>query len=226
LGLPGGLTATGLATDISLQKREKNLENIKKARVKEYHSTQMKKSGYEYHGETRDELGNVKKLGHLDTSIRSNAREWGKDMWNDILKGAKQGAVAGGLLGLPGGLTAIPLATIGGIAGGIKGLYTGGALPGIQELVSKGEAWATRNDLGGKGFIAPLNLKFQSDLSGTKILADASHIASDESHKIHTFNSKYKSPSKGFFSMFEGLAKPPSGGGGGDDHGGGGGGHH
>ncbi len=216
----GALTQDGA----SLEGMEKALENNKKARAKEYYHTQMKNTGYNFkHDETGDAIGNIKEFGHLDTGSRSNARKWGKDILNSMKRGAMQVGGSGALLGAFAGPMGVLIGGVGGaIVGSIKGAVSGGALPGMQELFSKAEAWATRENLQ----IAPLNIKLQSDLAGTKILADASHIASDESHKIHTYQSKYKSPSKGFFSMFEGLAKPPSGGGGGDDHGGGGGGHH
>lgn len=206
----------------TMAENEKAVENIKKARMKEYYGSKMRESGYAYGGETRDDLGNINRLGHLDTGNRPDARQWGRDFWNSIKSGAIQGGIAGTLLGLPTGLAAIPIGIAGALVGSIKGAVTGGMLPGIKELVSSGEAWATRNNLG----IGPLNIKLQSDLAGTKILAEGAHIASDESHKIHTSASKYKSPSKGFFAMFEGLAKESGGGGGGGGGGDHGGGHH
>lgn len=235
-------TAEDVANDaktikgMSLEDMEKALENNKKGRAKEYYHRQMINSGYAWktdtttghvHKESRDDIGNIKDFGHLDTGVRAGAREWGRDLLNSMKSGALRAGGSAALIGAFAGPMGVLIGGVGGaLVGSIKGAVSGGVLPGVQEIISRSEAWATRNNLQ----IGPLQVKLQSDLAGTKILADAAHIASDESHKIHVFTSKYKSPSKGFFQMFEGLSKVPSGGGGGghDDHGGGdhGGGHH
>lgn len=220
----------GANQNSSIKREEKDVENIKKARAKEYFSSQMKKSGYEYHGETRDQFGNVNRLGHVNTDIISSnglqSDRYMRRLTRAVAQGMKKGALAGGAVGLVGGVTAIPTAITGALVGGVAGLAHGGILKPMQGMFK---------DLGRRidtATIPGINIKLNTDLAGGKIFSEGVHIASDDTHKIHSVNSKYKPPKSKFFDAFKGLGKS-SGGGGGDsghdshgaDHGGGGG-HH
>lgn len=221
----------------TIAQNEKAVENIKKARAKEYFSSQMKKSGYQYHGESRDQFGNVNRLGHVNTDVISGnglqSDQYMRRLTRAVAQGMKKGALAGGAVGLTGGVlggvgvvTAIPTAITGAIVGGVAGLAHGGILKPMQGMFK---------DLGRRidtATIPGINIKLNTDLAGGKIFSEGTHIASDDTHKIHSVNSKYKPPKSKFFDAFKGLGKS-SGGGGGDsghdshgaDHGGGGG-HH
>ncbi len=214
----------------TIAQNEKAVENIKKARAKEYFSSQMKKSGYEYHGETRDQFGNVNRLGHVNTDVASTnglqTERYMRRLTRAVVQGMKGGAIVGGAAGIAGGVTAIPTALAGALVGSIGGALHGGVLKPMQGMFK---------DLGRRidtATVPGINLKLNTDLAGGKIFSEGVHIASDDTHKIHSVNSKYKPPVSKFFDAFKGFGKSSGGGGGssghdshGGDHGGGGG-HH
>ncbi len=101
-----------------LDKMQKNLENIKVARMKEYHHNLMKGTGLGITGMKRDELGNIKDLGEMDHDHSSNDR-WSRayrNMGNDIKTGLKAGLAAGLAGAVVGGPATIG---IGVLAGGL-----------------------------------------------------------------------------------------------------------
>jgi hypothetical protein len=116
------------ADSVSLNTMNKNLENIKKARMKQYHLSLMEGSGRKVHGTTHDELGNIKDLGHMahETYGEGVSRYWG-NVKNDFAKNAAKGLTAG----LATSVVAGPLA--GAITAGFVTLA--GSLKGSMALV-------------------------------------------------------------------------------------------
>ncbi len=196
--LSGALSAKGM----SLEKLEKALETSKKARQRAFFHQEMVNSGYKVHGEQYDDLGQMKRQGHFETSggkfVKNSeaAREWGNSMkWtiNDSFKKANIGGTVA--KGIAGGI--IGAMTVGPVVGAVAGLFGGGVLEGLKGAFKK----------------ADINLgKFSNARLGTR----GTGLASDLDHQIHTFNSKYKAPASKFFDFLGDLTK------GGGDHGGGG----
>jgi hypothetical protein len=101
-----------------LDKMQKNLENIKVARMKEYHHSLMKNTGIEVKGATRDELGNFKDIGHM---AHETTKETGRRIGREFARNWKQNLGKGLAAGAAGAFVAGPFGAAGGFFAGSLG---------------------------------------------------------------------------------------------------------
>lgn len=172
---------------MSFDALEKAAKNNEKARTKAYMHQQMAQSGYPVHGTGYDQLGNVTRMGHIDSTAQAEVRNWGKQFQATI----KSGVVTGMTGALTGAALLGPVGAVGGaIGGGILGVLR------ERHFKIKGE------------FSNPFDRRME---------ARSAELAADLDHKIHTFESSYKAPSSKFMDILKGAFEESHGGGGGHD---------
>lgn len=117
------IDAASFEASRGLDKMQKNLENIKVARMKAFHHSLMEDSGRAVHGTKRDALGNITDIGHMDHESAYGTAKRGivsfaKDWKSNFAKGAAAG--------LAGFAVAGPVGAAAGVFGGFlsSGLRT------------------------------------------------------------------------------------------------------
>ncbi len=109
------ITAADFENSRSLTSMQKNLENLKTARLKQYHLSLMKEGGRHVHGTKRDELGTITDVGHMDHESFTQAGERaGRNLYRDFGKNLMRGLQTGAA----GAIVAGPFGGLGGFAAG------------------------------------------------------------------------------------------------------------
>ncbi len=184
---------------------KKAIERAKTDRAKSYIHQQMVQSAYYTSGQKYDNFGQLSQMGHMDFDNVDHAQS--KEALRSWRDDAKRAFGIKFITGL-GDKTGKEIGKE--IVSGLRNVFGGdGALARMK---------AVFNDISN---IGPLKPKKETNYLSTYTLgrmnARAISMASDLTHQIHEFVSKYKSPGSGFLKWIKGL-----GGSSGGDHAGGG----
>ena len=210
---------------MSIQQLEKLKDGLQNSRSNAFFHQQMIQTTYHTHGEKYNDLGQVTRLGHMDfkkvskealKSVRGEAKNLVK-MWSNVAIAGAGALVAGVPGAIVAGLASASLFPHDSYLSGFKQAVTG-----LNGLTFQNKNMRESDFFNGRG------------MSARRTNANAVNLASDTAHKLHEYQSKYKSDAGGFLGILKSIvgSGESHGGGGGhatpaaDSSGGHGGGHH